>query len=76
MDKIGLFWGSTTGNQEDAGKFLIDYMVSEGFEIESHDIRSTDPAKMLEYKNLIIGCPTWNIGELQEDWDTVYEKYK
>ena len=51
-------------------------MVSEGFEIESHDIRSTDPAKMLEYKNLIIGCPTWNIGELQEDWDTVYEKYK
>ena len=51
MDKIGLFWGSTTGNQEEAGKFLVDYMTSEGFEIDSYDIRSTDPAKMLEYKN-------------------------
>ena len=54
MDKIGLFWGSTTGNQEEAGKFLVDYMTSEGFEIDSYDIRSTDPGKMLEYKNLII----------------------
>ena len=31
---------------------------------------------MLEYKQLIIGCPTWNVGELQEDWEKVYEAYK
>ena len=31
---------------------------------------------MLEYKKLIIGCPTWHIGELQDDWDFIYEKYK
>jgi flavodoxin len=29
---------------------------------------------MLAYDTLIIGCPTWNIGQLQEDWDVVYEQ--
>ena len=76
MEKIGLFWGSTTGNQEEAAKFLTDYMVSEGFEVDSYDIKSTDPAKMLDYSQLIIGCPTWNVGELQEDWEKVFEAYK
>ena len=27
-------------------------------------------------KILIIGCPTWNIGELQDDWDSIYLTYK
>ena len=71
-----MFWGSTTGNQEEAAKFLTDYMVSEGFEIDSYDIKSTDPSKMLDYSQLIIGCPTWNVGELQEDWEKVFEAYK
>ena len=71
-----MFWGSTTGNQEEAAKFLTDYMVSEGFQVDSYDIKSTDPSKMLEYSQLIIGCPTWNVGELQEDWEKVYEAYK
>lgn len=29
-------------------------------------------AKMLDYDYLIIGCPTWNVGQLQEDWDAAY----
>lgn len=76
MEKIGLFWGSNTGNQEEATNFLTDYMKSEGYEIELYNIAETPPAKMLEYKKLIIGCPTWHIGELQDDWDTIYEEYK
>tara|TARA_A100001011_G_scaffold202380_1_gene210760 strand:+ start:127 stop:642 length:516 start_codon:yes stop_codon:yes gene_type:complete len=76
MKKIGLFWGSNTGNQEEATNFLTDYMKSEGYEIELYNIAETPPAKMLDYKKLIIGCPTWHIGELQDDWDTIYEEYK
>ncbi len=29
-----------------------------------------------ERQKLIIGCPTWHIGELQDDWDAIYEQYK
>ena len=76
MEKIGLFWGSNTGNQEDAVKFLQEYLESEGYTLELFNIADTDPAKMLEYDKLIIGCPTWHIGELQDDWDFIYNKYK
>ena len=69
MNKIGLFWGSNTGNQGEATNYLTDYMKGEGCEIELFNIVDTPPAKMLEYKKLIIGCPTWHIGELQDDWD-------
>ena len=76
MKKIGLFWGSTTGNQEEAAEALKDHMETEGYKVDSYDIRSTDLSKMLEYSNLIIGCPTWNVGELQEDWEEVYLEYR
>ena len=71
-----MFWGSNTRNQEEAAGFLKEYMESEGIEVDEYNIADTDPKKMLEYKNLIIGCPTWHIGELQDDWDFIYEKYK
>lgn len=57
METIGLFWGSNTGNQEEASGFLKDYMVSEGFNIDEYNIVDTKPEKMLEYKILIIGYP-------------------
>ena len=76
MEKIGMFWGSNTGNQEEAAGFLKEYMISEGFEIDEYNIAEQEPKKMLEYKYLIIGCPTWHIGELQDDWDFIYEDYK
>ena len=76
MAKIGMFWGSNNGNQEEAAGFLKDYLVEEGCEIDEFNIASTDPKKMLEYDKLIIGCPTWNVGELQEDWEKVFEAYK
>jgi len=28
MEKIGLFWGSNTGKQEEATNFLADYLKS------------------------------------------------
>ena len=71
-----MFWGSNTGNQEEAARFLKDFMEAEGIEIDEYNIADTDPKKMLEYKRLIIGCPTWHIGELQDDWNFIYEKYK
>ncbi len=71
-----MFWGSNTGNQEEAAGFLKDYMISEDFEIDEYNSAEQEPKNMLDYKYLIIGCPTWHIGELQDDWDFIYEDYK
>ena len=46
MKKIGLFWGSTTGNQEEASELLQQHMEEAGYEVDSYDIRSTDLSKI------------------------------
>ena len=72
MKKIGLFFGSTSGNTEIAVEFMEEHLADAGFEVEAHNVADTDVERMLDYDNIIIGCPTWNIGELQDDWDSVY----
>ena len=76
MKKIGIFWGSSSGNTEVAVDFMVEFLEEKGFEVENFDIGTVDPDQVLEFDNLIIGCPTWNIGELQDDWDAIYEEYK
>jgi len=33
-----------------------------------YDISKAEPTDFVPYIYIIIGCPTWNIGELQSDW--------
>lgn len=70
MTPIGLFYGSNT----DYTRIVVDQILEE-FEtvapdlITVYNIAETPLEKMLDYDTLIIGCPTWNIGQLQDDWD-------
>lgn len=77
MTPIGLFYGTNT----DYTRLVVDQIVEE-FEMVAphlltvHNIAETPLEKMLDYDHLIIGCPTWNVGQLQEDWDVVYSEIK
>ena len=33
-----------------------------------HDLAETSLAETMNYRNLILGIPTWGIGEMQDDW--------
>ena len=33
-----------------------------------HDLVETSLAETMNYRNLILGIPTWGIGEMQDDW--------
>ncbi|MBP9501165.1 MAG: flavodoxin [Candidatus Promineofilum sp.] len=73
--KIGLFYGSSTGNtQMDAN------IIKERFDehtpglVEIFDIAKVEVEAMLPYDDLILGAPTWNIGQLQDDWDIKFEQ--
>ena len=74
MEKIGIFWGSSTDNTTMAAEFIKEYLEMNDFEVEAYNIEDIDVEKILDFNNIIIGCPTWHIGELQEDWDLEYEK--
>ncbi|PLZ87192.1 flavodoxin [Fischerella thermalis CCMEE 5198] len=68
MSKIGLFFGSTTGKTE-----LVTQTIQKEFGgddvVTLHNIMDADEDDFADYQYLIIGCPTWNIGELQSDWE-------
>lgn len=70
MAKIGLFFGSSTGNTE-----AVAYQMKEEFDkrnptlVEVHNIGSSTLDQFLGYEYLICGIPTWNTGQLQDDWE-------
>lgn len=70
--KIGLFYGTNTGVTEIVAEQLQQEMIDNGFEVDLYDIASTDLKKMDSYETLIIASPTWNDGELQDDWEVVF----
>ncbi|MBE9215456.1 flavodoxin FldA [Plectonema cf. radiosum LEGE 06105] len=68
---IGLFYGTTTGKTESAAETIRDTL---GGDITMHDIADAEAGDFEQYECLIIGCPTWNIGELQSDWEGFFEE--
>ncbi len=76
MAPIGLFYGSNTGNTEN-----VAYIIKEEFDkilpgaVDVHNIGRSTPEDILRYNNIIIGIPTWNTGELQDDWDAFMPKF-
>jgi flavodoxin I len=73
MTPIGLFYGSNSGFTELVADFIEEEFntIAPGL-IDVYDIAETPAQKMLAYDYLIVGCPTWNIGQLQDDWDDIY----
>lgn len=64
--KMGIFYGSSTGNTEFAAKLIKEEMQDLASEIR--DVRNAEPDELVEYDLLFLGVSTWNIGEMQDDW--------
>lgn len=65
--QIGLFYGTTTGNTG-----TLAEMIQEEFgdvSVVLHDIAEAGVEDFENYEYLILSSPTWNIGELQSDWE-------
>lgn len=73
MSKIGLFWGTQTGNTQTVAEAIQKEFGGESV-VTLHDIAGASPDDFAEYDALIIGCPTWNVGELQADWEGFFDE--
>lgn len=73
MAAIGLFYGTQTGNTQTIAE-LIQKEFGGDSVVDLHDISGADPSDFAPYSYLIVGCPTWNIGELQSDWEGFYDE--
>lgn len=71
MAKIGLFFGSTTGNTQDIAERIQKEFGGEDV-VTLHEISEVEEDEFNDYENIIIACPTWDIGQLQSDWEGYY----
>lgn len=74
--KIGLFYGTNTGNTETVVEKLTDELKNNGFDVDVKDMASASVEDFNDYSTMIIAVPTWNDGELQDDWDAVFDDFK
>lgn len=66
--KMGIFYGSSTGNTETAAEMIkaeMEELVS-----SLRDVREASPEELAEFDLLFLGVSTWNIGDMQDDWDS------
>ncbi|MGB7275498.1 MAG: flavodoxin FldA [Geitlerinemataceae cyanobacterium] len=73
MAKIGLFYGTQTGNTETIAE-QIQNEFGGGSIVEVYDIANAATDDFENHELIIIGCPTWNVGELQADWEGFYDE--
>jgi flavodoxin II len=69
---IGLFYGSSTCYTEMSAEKIQQYFGDKN--IDLFNIADTSIDEINHYQQIIFGIPTWDYGELQEDWEAVWEE--
>ncbi|MEC9490282.1 MAG: flavodoxin [Halanaerobiales bacterium] len=66
MSKVGVFYGSTTGDTEE----LVMSLPAElkDYDVDIYNVNSAAKTDIEKYDNLIFASSTWGLGELQDDW--------
>ncbi len=70
--KIGLFYGSTTCYSEMTAEKMQQFLGEELVDI--HNIKESGLSLINDYDILILGISTWDYGELQEDWEALWDE--
>ena len=74
MKKTGIFYGSTNGDTESvANKIAIQLGIGKE---DVHNVADTTPHAVQPYEVLLLGCSTWGVGEMQDDWNDFLFKLK
>ena len=69
---IGLFYGSSTCYTEMAAEKIRDFIGPEL--VTLHNLKDDALTLMEQYDVLILGIPTWDFGEIQEDWEAIWDQ--
>lgn len=73
---IGIFYGSSTCYTEMVAEKIHQWFNQQlgSDQCHIHNIADTPVAVLGQYKQLILGIPTWDYGELQEDWENIWSE--
>jgi len=77
MEEIALFYGSTEGHTEAVAERIQDEFLASGYAtVALFDVAEFYLDEMLPFDRLIVGIPTWDTGQLQRDWEAVFEEFE
>jgi flavodoxin I len=65
--KIGIFYGSSTGQTEMVAEKLQQLLGEEISDL--YNVDSATGKDLTRYPYLVLGTPTWGMGEMQDDWE-------
>ena len=74
MQKIGIFYGTSSGNSEAAAQLIQKEIGADLATI--FDVSSAKASDVEQYSNIIFGCSTLSIGELEYDFDDFMRELK
>jgi flavodoxin I len=67
MQNTGIFYGSSTGNTEDAAKQMQLALGKDSTQI--FDVANAKASDIEQFTNLIFAASTWGIGDMQDDFE-------
>ncbi|MCV6613636.1 MAG: flavodoxin [Cellvibrionaceae bacterium] len=70
--RVGLIFGTDTGNTEDVGEKICDELATMGISVDMTNITDIDESYFERHDFIIMGIPTWDFGGIQEDWEDQY----
>lgn len=65
MDKIGIFYGSTTGRTQEVAEAITTKLEN----CDLIDVAGAKKEDLAKYNNLILAASTYGDGDLQTDWE-------
>jgi flavodoxin II len=69
--KIGLFYGSTTCYTEIVAEKIRELIGPETVDI--FNVKESPLSLISDYDFIILGISTWDFGEIQEDWEAIWQ---
>ena len=70
-----IFYASSTGNTEKAAK-AIRMQLGGKKALKLFNVADSGVERMNEYDKIILGASTWGDGNLQDDWEEVFDDFK
>ncbi|MEM1424033.1 MAG: flavodoxin [Planctomycetota bacterium] len=71
--KIGIIYGTSMGNTQDVAEQIKEHLGDAAD--DPIEVIRFDPPDIAQYDVLLLGIPTWHVGEMQDDWEDVAEQY-
>ena len=72
--KVGIIWGSDSGDTEDVMEYIVKKLSS--YNVENIHVENSSIDDFRKFDILLLGISTWYDGDLQSDWERFFPTFQ